>query len=214
MEQDYLVATAPRVGGKEAGMKTSSGSSPKVKARKRSSANYDLPLTISLPALLNNKQSDRQFRRLIQDLLTLARRLETARDYFGHRINVTGPQYNLLMTVAQLEGATGISVGAVAQAMHVSSSFVTAETRKLSDAGLLRKVPNPSDGRSALLKLPPLARTKIHGLSNEIRAVNDLFFGPLNAQSFAALCESAEALVRGSREAMQYIARIEEKPEN
>ena len=196
-------------------MKTSSGSSPKVKARKRSSAaNYGLPLTISLPALLNNEQSDRQFRRLIQDLLTLARRLETARDYFGRRINVTGPQYNLLMTVAQLEGATGISVGAVAQAMHVSSSFVTAETGKLSDAGLLRKVPNPSDGRSALLKLAPLGRTKIHGLFREIRAVNDLFFGPLNAQSFAALCESAEALVRGSREAMQYIARIEEKPEN
>lgn len=195
-------------------MKTSSGSSLKVKARKRSSVKYRFPLTISLPRLLNNKQSDREFRRLIRDLLTLARRLETARDYYGRGINVTGPQYNLLMTVAQLEGATGISIGAVAQAMQVSSSFVTAETGKLSDAGLLRKVPDPSDGRSALLKLAPLGRTKIHGLFREIRAVNDLFFGSLNAQSFAALCESAEALVRGSREAMQYIARIEEKPEN
>jgi len=195
-------------------MKTSSGSSLKAKARKSTSANYGLPLTISLPALLNNKESDQQFRRLIQDLLTLARRLETARDYFGRRINVTGPQYNLLMTVAQLEGATGVSIGVVAQAMHVSSSFVTAETGKLSDAGLLRKVPNPSDGRSALLKLTPLGRTKVHGLFGEIRAVNDLFFGPLNAQSFAALCESAEALVLGSREAMQYIAPMEETPEN
>ena len=195
-------------------MKTSSGSSLKAKARKSTSANYGLPLTISLPALLNNKESDQQFRRLIQDLLTLARRLETARDYFGRRINVTGPQYNLLMTVAQLEGATGVSIGVVAQAMHVSSSFVTAETGKLSDAGLLRKVPNPSDGRSALLKLTPLGRTKVHGLFGEIRAVNDLFFGPLNARSFAALCEGAEALVRGSREAMQYIAPREETPEN
>jgi len=173
-----------------------------------------LPLTISLPALLNNKESDQQFRRLIQELLTLARRLETARDYFGRRINVTGPQYNLLMTVAQLEGATGVSIGVVAQAMHVSSSFVTAETGKLSDAGLLRKVPNPSDGRGVLLKLTPPGRTKIHGLFGEIRAVNDLFFGPLNARSFAALCEGAEALVRGSREAMQYIAPREETPEN
>jgi len=195
-------------------MKTSSGSSLKAKARKSTSANYGLPLTISLPALLNNKESDQQFRRLIQDLLTLARRLETARDYFGRRINVTGPQYNLLMTVAQLEGATGVSIGTVARAIHVSSSFVTAETGKLSDAGLLRKVPNPSDGRSALLKLTPLGRTKVHGLFGEIRAVNDLFFGPLNAQSFAALCESAEALVLGSREAMQYIAPMEETPEN
>jgi len=195
-------------------MKTSSGSSLKAKARKSTSANYGLPLTISLPALLNNKESDQQFRRLIQELLTLARRLETARDYFGRRINVTGPQYNLLMTVAQLEGATGVSIGTVARAIHVSSSFVTAETGKLSDAGLLRKVPNPSDGRSALLKLTPLGRTKVHGLFGEIRAVNDLFFGPLNAQSFAALCESAEALVLGSREAMQYIAPREETPEN
>ena len=195
-------------------MKTSSGSSLKAKARKSTSANYGLPLTISLPALLNNKESDQQFRRLIQDLLTLARRLETARDYFGRRIEVTGPQYNLLMTVAQLEGATGVSIGTVARAIHVSSSFVTAETGKLSDAGLLRKVPNPSDGRSALLKLTPLGRTKVHGLFGEIRAVNDLFFGPLNAQSFAALCESAEALVLGSREAMQYIAPREETPEN
>ena len=195
-------------------MKTSSGSSLKAKARKSTSANHSLPLTISLPALLNNKESDQQFRRLIQELLTLARRLETARDYFGRRINVTGPQYNLLMTVAQLEGATGVSIGVVAQAMHVSSSFVTAETGKLSDAGLLRKVPNPSDGRGVLLKLTPPGRTKIHGLFGEIRAVNDLFFGPLNARSFAALCESAEALVLGSREAMQYIAPMEETPEN
>jgi MarR family transcriptional regulator, organic hydroperoxide resistance regulator len=193
--------------------KAPSGSPLEAKTRERTSAAFRLPLTISLPALLDNQQSDRQFRRLIQDLLTLARRLETARDYFGRRINVTGPQYSLLMTVAQLEGTTGISIGAVAQAMHVSSSFVTAETGKLSDAGLLRKVPNPSDGRSALLKLAPPGRRKIHGLFQEIRAVNDLFFGPLNARSFAALNESAEALVRGSREAMQYIVRIEEKPE-
>ncbi|MBV8814051.1 MAG: MarR family transcriptional regulator [Verrucomicrobia bacterium] len=188
-------------------MKTSSGSSRKAKAGKRASADYDLALTISLPALLDDQQSDRRFRQLVQDLLTLARRLETARDYFGHQINVTGPQYHLLMTVAQLQGATGISIGAVAQAMHVSSSFVTAETGKLSDVGLLRKLPNPSDRRSALLKLAPLGRKKIDGLLGEIRAVNDLFFGPLTTRSFAALCASGQALVRGSREAMQYIAR-------
>jgi hypothetical protein len=38
------------------------------------------------------------------------------------------------MTVAQQQEAAGISVGAVAGAMHVSSSFVTAETGKLSSA--------------------------------------------------------------------------------
>ena len=133
-----------------------------------------------------------------------------ARDYFGRRINVTGPQYNLLMSVAQLQGATGVSVGSVARAMHVSSSFVTAETGKLAALGLLRKQSNPSDRRSALLKLTSPGRAKIQRLVAEIRAVNDLFFGRLTAESFRALCVSAEALVGGSREAMQYIARMEE----
>lgn len=118
------------------------------------------------------------------------------------------------MSVAELQGVAGVSVGSVAQAMHVSSSFVTAETGKLLDVRLLRKQPNPSDRRGALLKLSPLGRAKIHRLLAEIRAVNDLFFGLLTAESFAALCAGAEALVERSREAMQYIARMEERADN
>ena len=186
----------------------------RAKTRKRTPAGHRLPASISVAALLHDQQSDRQFRRLIRDLLTVTRRLELARDYFGRRIDVTGPQYNLLMTVAELQGAAGASVGTVARAMHLSSSFVTAETGKLSDVGLLRKQTNRSDRRGALLKLTPLARRKIHRLLSEIRAVNDLFFGVLTVESFTALCAGAEALVEGSREAMQYIARIEEKSDN
>ena len=189
-------------------LKASRSSPLRSKIQKRKSASHRLPATISLNAFVDNKKSDREFRGLVQNLLTVTRRLEIARDYFGRQINVTGPQYNLLITVAQFQGATGVSVGAVAQAMHVSSSFVTAETGKLSDAGLLRKRPNPSDGRGALIELTPLGRLKIRGLLVEIRAVNDLFFGLLTAGSFAALCASAEALVEGSREAMQYIAQM------
>ena len=44
----------------------------------------------------------------------------------------------------------------------------------------------------------------------EIRAVNDLFFGGLNAHSFSELCASALALVHGSREAMRYTEKAEE----
>jgi MarR family transcriptional regulator, organic hydroperoxide resistance regulator len=173
---------------------------------------FRVPATISLPALLN-EQSDGQFRGLIRDLLTVARRLETARDYFGRRIDVTGPQYTLLMTVAQHQGATGVSVGSVAQAIHVSSAFVTAESGKLCRTGLLEKLPNPEDHRGALLRLTSTGRTKLHRLAAEIRSVNDLFFGLLSVRSFNELCAGAAALVRGSREALQYITGVEEEPE-
>jgi DNA-binding MarR family transcriptional regulator len=172
-------------------------------------AGYRVPATASLPAILD-RGSDRQFRKLIQDLLTVARRLETARDHFGRQIEITGPQYHLVMTVAQLEAATGVSVGSVAQAMNVSSAFVTSETAKLSVLGLLRKGPNPQDRRGALLSLTHAGRSKIEALIPIIRAINDLFFGRLDPRSFAQLCAGAAALVQGSREAMHYIERAEE----
>src|SRR6516165_11671805 len=171
--------------------------------------NYHVPATVSATVLLDGG-SDRQFRGLVRDLLTVARRLEMARDYFGRLINVTGPQYHLLMTVAQLQGASGIGVGKVAQVMHVSSAFVTAETGKLTTLGLLKKRPNPQDRRGALLSLTQTGRLKMDRLIPEIRAVNDLFFGGLGAHSFPDLCASAAALVHGSREAMRYIERVEE----
>ncbi|HKD06847.1 MAG TPA: MarR family transcriptional regulator [Bryobacteraceae bacterium] len=189
--------------------RTSSAPFPRSKRHELGVGGYHPPATVSLPTLLH-KQSDQQFRRLVQDLLTVSRRLEMARDYFGRRIHVTGPQYNLLMTVAQLQGTTGVGVGSVAQAMHVSSAFVTSETGKLSGAGLIRKRPNPDDGRGALLSLTPAGRLKIDRLIGEIRTVNDLFFGLLGAPQFAELCASAGALARGSSEAMRHIERVEE----
>jgi DNA-binding MarR family transcriptional regulator len=194
--------------GKKTGMKTASGSSRPT--GQRTPASYSLPATVSLAECLDGR-SDRRFRQLIQDLLTVASRLQIARDYFGRRIDVTGPQYNVLMTVARLQGTTGVGVGSAAQAMHVSSAFVASETGKLSRIGYLKKHPNPQDGRGALLKLSPLGRKKIHRLTAEIRAVNDLFFGLLTARSFGVLCGSAEALVEGSRKAMRYIAEVEEE---
>jgi DNA-binding MarR family transcriptional regulator len=172
-------------------------------------AHCQVPATVSATQLLH-RGSDQQFRGLIQALLIISRRLETARDHFGSLINVTGPQYHLLMTVAQLQGALGVSVGTVAQAMHVSSAFVTSEGGKLCTLGLLRKRPNPQDGRGALLSLTQAGRLKMDRLISEIRAVNDLFFGRLDTHSFSELCTSAAALVDGSRDAIRHIERVEE----
>ena len=172
-------------------------------------ASYHVPPTISLPELLD-RGSDLQFRGLVQNLLTVARRLGTARDYFGQQIDITGPQYHLLMTVAQLQGATGVSVGSVAHVMNVSSAFVTSETGKLSAMGLVRKRPNPQDRRGALLSLTQAARLKIEVVIPSIRTINDLFFGKLDRQSFNGLCASAAVLVQGSREAIHCIERAEE----
>jgi MarR family transcriptional regulator, organic hydroperoxide resistance regulator len=171
-------------------------------------AGYVLPPTVSAAALLE-KGSDRRFRTLVNDLFTIASRMETVRAHLGARMGISGPQYSVLVVVAHLQGERGVSVGAVAQAMHVSSAFIATETGKMARLGLLLKLANPEDRRGVLLRLAPAGRLGIDRISPEIRAINDLFFGGLDIPSFAALSTAAGTLVKGSRKAVHYVTAVE-----
>ena len=175
-----------------------------------------MPPTVSAEALMQ-RGSDHRFRILVNDLLTIANRIDVVRNHLGRRMGLSGPQYSVLMAVAHLQdkpggkrGAErGASVGTVAQAMHVSSAFIAAETGKMARRGLLLKRPNPDDGRGVLLSLAPAGRLKIDRVAAGIRAINDLFFGTLDASSFGALGAAAAALVKGSGKALHYLNAVE-----
>jgi DNA-binding MarR family transcriptional regulator len=177
--------------------------------RDEEAAIYRSPLTTSREPLLDHG-SDRRLRGLIHDLFTIAARMELVREHLGRRIGVSGPQYSVLMAIAHLQGARGTSVGTVAQALHVSSAFITAETGKLARLGLVLKRTNPADRRGVLLSVAAAGRSQIEHLSAEIRAVNDRVFGVLDAKSFAALCAAAGRLVEGSNGAVEYIAACDD----
>ena len=115
-----------------------------------------LPLTVSRKALLK-AGSDRRFRTLIHDLLTVTARMELVRGHLGTRMGISGPQYSVLIAIAHLQDKSGVSVGTIAQALHVSSAFIAAETGKLARLGLVLKRTNPCDRRGVLLSLslPP-----------------------------------------------------------
>ena len=180
-------------------------------AAKRGGGEGTLPPTISSGALLE-RGSDRRFRALVNDLFTVASRMEIVRSHLGRRMGISGPQYSVLVAVAHLQDGRGVSVGAVAQAMHVSSAFIAAETGKMARRGLLLKRPNPQDRRGVLLSLAPAGRLRIDRVAAEIRAINDLFFGALDAPLFCALSAAAAALVKGSGRAVHYLKSVEGEP--
>ena len=173
---------------------------------------YHLPPTVTRASLLLNG-SDRRFRVLINDLLTIAARMEVVREHLGRRLGVSAAQYSILVAIAHLQDERGVSVGALAQAMHVSSAFIASETGKMARLGFVHKRANPQDRRGVLLSLAAAGRLKIDRIAAELQALNDLFFGALDAKAFAALCASATLLVEGSKAAMQYLAAVEHEPQ-
>jgi DNA-binding MarR family transcriptional regulator len=155
--------------------------------------------------------SDHDFRVLVADLLTISSRMETVRGHLGARMDVSGPQYSVLIAIAHLQGDDGVSVSALAKALHVSNAFIASETGKLAQRGFLHKRTNPHDRRGILLSIAPAGRIEIGKIGDEIRAINDLFFGALDAKAFAALSKAVGALVHSSRTAIHYVSA--EEPE-
>jgi len=184
-------------------MSTSRPRSVRRQSYRKPSA-FRLPATVSRPALLE-RGSDNRFRQLVYDLLTISVRMETVRTHLARRIGITGPQYSVLVAIAQFQGADGVSVGKVAEVLHVSGAFITAETRELDRLGLVMKAINPRDRRGILLRLTPKGERQMIALSPAITAVNDKFFAPLTRTAFRAFADSAVELVNSSREVTELI---------
>lgn len=178
------------------------------KARKAAARQPVLPLTVSRHALLE-RGSDRRFRMLVHDLFTIAGRMNAVRDHLGRQLGITGPQYSLLVAVAQLQGTDGVSVGRVADMLRVSSAFVASQSGVLVGRSLLVKQPSSRDRRSMLLSLTPAAAVRIKSLASEIRAVNNSFFAALDRAAFDALATAAAAIVQSSVKAVAFVAAAE-----
>ena len=143
---------------------------------------------------------------MVYDLLTIATRMTIVRDHLGRRMKLSGPQYSVLMAVLQLQGSKGVGVSALAKLLHVTTAFIATETGKLVQAGLLNKRADPKDGRAVLLSLTRSGRALIEQNGDAIRAINDIFFGSLNAARFEALASIMAALVQSSERALAQIS--------
>jgi MarR family transcriptional regulator, organic hydroperoxide resistance regulator len=165
---------------------------------------YRPPVTVTRRALLVNG-SDIEFRRLIYRMLLVEDRLLRVRDFLGRRVGVSGPQYMLLITVAILQGSSGIAVRSLARNLRVSSAFITAESHRLVELGLLAKRRNPADSRSVLVTMTPEGRRRIDRLLPELRRVNNAFFAHVTAQSFRHALGFLDQLLTGSEQVMAYI---------
>ncbi len=170
---------------------------------------YPALLTVSHRALLDGG-GDKRFRQLVSDLLTLSVRMERVREHLGRQMGITGPQYSLLVAVSHLQGEVGVSVSALARVLHVSSAFIATETRKLAEAGLLVKQPNPKDRRGVLISLSRAGHAQIARLTPSIRAINDQFFGSLGRRAFDAMASATAVLVKSSARVMPRLAALDQ----
>jgi len=79
-------------------------------------------------------------------------------------IGITGPQWNILMAIDHLDEGGGVSMGEIANKLHVNSTFVTAQSKIMEKSGHLRRVTSNSDRRIVLVSLRQTTINKLNGV--------------------------------------------------
>lgn len=158
------------------------------------------PVTVTRKPLLRGG-SDREFRRFVHGLLAFTARLHAIRNGLAALIGLSGTQYTILISIAHLEQDNDLSVGKIAEHLHISEAFVTIETGRLAKKGLVTKRANNHDRRRVHLNITPNGRELLSKLAPTQSRINDHLFGALRRRDFERFLELLPALLEGGDEA-------------
>ena len=175
------------------------GTSPATKARSGKSSKA--PLTVSREELLTDG-SDRDFRKLVQGLLTFFGSHVAIRDGYASLLGLTGPQYTIMLCIRNLSDGGPVNVGTVAAHLRLSGSFITVETSTLEQRGLVSKDRCAQDRRVVALSLTPSGIALLDSIAGLRQQVNDVEFGSLTKSEFKMLVPLLERLIQGGERAL------------
>jgi MarR family transcriptional regulator, organic hydroperoxide resistance regulator len=160
-----------------------------------------LPLTVSRPELLIDG-SDQLYRQLVHGLLSLAALHEAIRDGIAAHLELGGVQHTILQSIRHLGTGQRVAVRDVADHLGLSGSFITMETARLQDMGLLEKRQSTTDRRKVSLVLTKKGVALFEKIAPLQQTIGDLQFGCLSARQFRELVPVVMRLVETSREAL------------
>jgi DNA-binding MarR family transcriptional regulator len=106
---------------------------------------------------------------------------------------LSGSQVELVRLVRR---SPGVTVSEAAEALGLAGNTVSTLVRQLTDAGMLRREPDPADRRVARLRVSAAARTRIEGWRDRRAELAARALGRLDEADRRALTDAVPALAR------------------
>lgn len=144
------------------------------------------------------------YRSAIYKLLQVSALMLKTREHYAAAVGVTPPQFSILTAIAELPGT---SVGEVAERLHVTGPFVTAEVSKLVRAGMILKKNSVADRRVAELRITAACARKLAAVSPLREAANERIFADMSATEVNRFSNDLSSLIDGLQDALHMLAR-------
>lgn len=127
------------------------------------------------------KRQSETANRLTWAITAINAHLDELQQIWARALGISGSQWMILMAISDLDTASGVPVNAVARMLHVDGSFVTAQSKLLEKAGLVKREPCPLDRRVVRLSLSDKALKQLDRDSEQRQAAADIVFAGFEA---------------------------------
>src|SRR5215471_10659295 len=134
-------------------------------------------------------------RRFTWSVAAIGVHLEELRYFWAQTLGVSGPQWMILMALADLDRGDGVPVNIVSKKLHVDASFVTTQSKLLEKKGFLRRMASPEDARVVQMSLTDKTYKHLAGLAAQQEALNDFSFADLSDKQLNELTNTLSGVM-------------------
>ena len=120
--------------------------------------------------------------------------LQEIRYFWAKTLGVSGPQWMILMALADLDQGEGVSVKAVSKMLHVDPSFVTTQSKMLEKKGFMRRKTSDDDARVVQMSLTDKTYKYIAGLASQQEELNHFIFGEFSERELSEFTNKLASL--------------------
>jgi MarR family transcriptional regulator, organic hydroperoxide resistance regulator len=118
-------------------------------------------------------------RRFGSEIISTGVHIEELRHFWAKALGMSGPQWMIIMALADLGNDEGAPVNAVSRMLHVDASFVTTQSRLLEKKGFIRRKTSREDARVVSLSLTDKTRRHLAELASRQENLNEFVLAEL-----------------------------------
>jgi MarR family transcriptional regulator, organic hydroperoxide resistance regulator len=120
--------------------------------------------------------------------------LEELRHFWARTLGISGPQWMILMALADLDQGQGVPVNVVSKMLHVDSSFVTTQSKLLEKKGFIRRKASLEDARIVQMSLTDKTYKHLASLASRQQTLNEFIFAEFDDRELADFTNKLDAL--------------------
>jgi MarR family transcriptional regulator, organic hydroperoxide resistance regulator len=133
-------------------------------------------------------------RRFAWEIAAINVHLQEIRYFWAKTLGVSGPQWMILMALADLDQGEGVPVKVVSKMLHVDPSFVTTQSKMLEKKGFMRRKTSGDDARVVQMSLTDKSYKHIASLAAQQEELNNFIFAEFNDRELSEFTGKLAAL--------------------